>query len=364
MTVQDAFLAFALAVAVAAVGGTAGWLLLNRHARQWSLRPALVVLIATPVAVMVVGVSIAAALMLLSGHALVVLLAVTAAAALAAVGAGVVLGARVERLADAHRRLAEAHDREQATEAGRRELLAWVGHDLRAPLASIRAMAEAIEDDVVTDPATVHDYLRRIRQQTDRLSRMVTDLLDLSRLNTGGLQPDPHAVAVGPVATEVLAASEPLAHRRGVHLDVNVVGAPMAWADQGQLFRVLTNLVANGLWHTPPGGRVRVSCTTDDRSVRLAVEDGCGGIPEADVPRVFETGFRGEAARTPGESAGSGIGLAIVRGVVEAHGGTISVSNVAEGCRFSVSLPRAADGDDGGATVPWPPSLATGDSSG
>jgi signal transduction histidine kinase len=310
------------------------------------LRAALAVLIGTPVVVMAVGVSMAAALMVVSGNALALLLAVTATAAVTSIAAGAVLAARIERLDDAHRQLAEARERDLAAEAGRRELLTWVSHDLRAPLAAIRAMVEALDDGVVTDPVTVRDYHLGIRRQVDRLSRMVGDLFELSRINGAALDLDPEAVAVDALLAEAMATGESLARRRAVRLTSDVVGHPVALIDHRQLVRVLTNLIANAVRHTSEGGQVRISGAARGDEVVLAVTDGCGGIAEGDLARVFDTGFRGEAARTPRQDGGSGIGLAIARGIVEAHGGAISVRNVEGGCRFEVRLPAAASSED------------------
>jgi signal transduction histidine kinase len=298
-------------------------------------------LVGTPVLVVTVGVSAAAALMIVSGRVLAVLLTSTAAAAVTAAATGWVLAARVQRLADAHRRLTEARDRERAIESGRRELMAWISHDLRAPLASIRAMIDAIDDGVVTDQATVEEYHQRIGLQVDRLSRMVADLFELSRITTGRLEFHPQPVDLEAVVTKVVGAHDSLARSLGVRLHTEVVGCPIADADHRHLVRVLTNLVSNGLRHTPAAGAVALHCIPRNGMVVLSVRDGCNGIPQRDLPHVFDTGYRGDPARTPHVGSGSGLGLAIVRSLIEAHGGTISVSNVQGGCRFDIHLPAA-----------------------
>jgi signal transduction histidine kinase len=346
ITGQDVMVIVALAAGVAGLGTAVGWRLLTRRTRVWSMRAALAVLVGTPVAVMAVGISTAAALMIVSGHVLFVLLASTAAAALTAAATGWVLAARVERLADSHGRLTEAHDRERAVESGRRELVAWVSHDLRAPLASIRAMIEAMEDGVVTDPATVSDYHQRIRLQVDRLARMVGDLFELSRITTGALDLHPEAVDLRAVVHEVAIANDSLALSLDVRLVMEVSGRPVVTADHRHLVRVLTNLVGNGLRHTRAGGRVAVSGTVDHGVVVLSVRDECGGIPEADLAHVFDTGYRGEPARTPRAGSGTGLGLTIVRSLVEAYGGAIAVRNVSGGCVFDVRLAVAGAGDE------------------
>ena len=224
---QDVLVVTTLAAAVAVLGTGVGWLLLNRRARRWSMRAALAVLVGTPVLVVTVGVSAAAALMIVSGHVLAVLLTSTAAAAVTAAATGWVLAARVQRLADAHRLLTETHDRERAIESGRRELVAWISHDLRAPLASIRAMIDAMDDGVVTDQVTVEGYHQRIGLQVDRLSRMVADLFELSRITTG--RPELHAqpVDIEAVVSEVVSAHYSLARSLRVRLLSEVVGHPV-----------------------------------------------------------------------------------------------------------------------------------------
>jgi signal transduction histidine kinase len=338
---QDVLVVTALAAGIAVLGTGVGWLLLNRRTRRWSMRAALAVLVGTPVLVVAVVVSAAAALMIVSGHVLAVLLTSTAAAAVTAAATGWVLAARVQRLADAHRRLAETRDRERAIESGRRELVAWISHDLRAPLASIRAMIDAMDDGVVTDQATVEGYHQRIGLQVDRLSRMVADLFELSRITTGRLEFHAQPVNIEAVVSEVIGAHDSLARSLRVRLRSEVVGHPVADADHRHLVRVLTNLVSNGLRHTPAAGSVTVQCAPHDGMVVLSVRDGCNGIPQQDLPRVFDTGYRGEPARTPHVGSGSGLGLAIVKSLVEAHGGTISVTNVQGGCAFDIHLPGA-----------------------
>jgi len=349
ISAQDVLVVSALSAIVAGLGTGLGWLLLNRQVRRWSLPAALATLVWTPVLVMAVGVSAAAALMIVSGHVLVVLLTSTVAAAMTAAATGWVLAARVQRLADAHRRLTEARDHERAVEAGRRELVGWISHDLRAPLASIRAMIDAVDDGVVTDDATVEDYHQRIRLQIDRLSRMVADLLELSRITTGRLDLHSSAVDVEDVVTEVVAAHDSLAQGLGVRLWTEVIDRPSVHADHRHLVRVLTNLVGNGLRHTPGAGSVILRCARDGDAVVLSVRDGCGGIPRQDLPHVFDTGYRGEPARTPDVGSGSGLGLAIARSLVEAHGGTIDVTNVDGGCRFDIHLPASDTSTRGGS---------------
>lgn len=240
-------------------------------------------------------------------------------------------------LDEAYGRLAAAHTREQALEASRRELVAWVSHDLRTPLAGLRAMAEALEDEVVADAATVRRFHGRIRVEVDRLSEMVDDLFELSRIHAGVLRLSRRRVGLDDLVADVLAGSEALARAKGVRLEGRAgPGVPLQ-ADATELGRALRNVVVNAIRHTPGDGTVEVRCGLEDGRACVTVSDACGGIPDEDLPRVFEVAFRGEQARSPG--GGAGLGLAIARGIVEAHAGEIGVTNTGPGCRFVISLP-------------------------
>ncbi|MFF2073590.1 sensor histidine kinase [Kitasatospora sp. NPDC058162] len=262
-------------------------------------------------------------------------------------------------LAATSARLAEARARSQALDTSRRELIAWISHDLRTPLAGLRAMAEALEDGVAEHP---QDYLRRMRTEVERLTGMVDDLFELSRIQAGALALSVSRVSVYDLVDEALAGAHPLARQRGVRLEGGPVAAEPVEVDSGEITRVLGNLLVNAIRSTPEDGVVAVSARREADEVVLAVTDGCGGIPEPDLPRVFETGWRGSAARTPrsadrgspggpGErteaggaglgGSGAGLGLAIVRGIVEAHAGHARVRNVAGGCCFEIVLPAA-----------------------
>ncbi len=246
------------------------------------------------------------------------------------------LAALSRELDAARARLAESRAREAALETSRRELVAWVSHDLRSPLAGIRAMAEALEDGVAEDPAR---YRKQIRMEVDRLAGMVDDLFELSVINAGALKLSLDRISLSDLVSDTLAGADALARERGVllrgHADRNIA----VRADSRELSRLMTNLVVNAIRHTPSDGCVEIRLEAHDGRARIAVTDGCGGIPEADLPRVFDVAWRGTNARTPGPDGGAGLGLAIVRGIVEAHAGEVTVANIAGGCRFEVSLP-------------------------
>jgi len=237
---------------------------------------------------------------------------------------------------------------ERTAETSRRQLVAWVSHDLRTPLAGIRAMSEALEDAVVVNPTEITEYARRISSETTRLSMMVDDLFELSRINAGAL-----ALTFGPLSTEDLVTqametAAPAARQRGVHLTASSVeaGWPTVQGSDPELIRVLRNLLVNAIRHTPSDHTIEVIAGQTADYAWLAVQDECGGIDPDDLPRVFDVAFRGAAARSPraamATETGAGLGLAIARGLVQAHGGDINVRNHGHGCRFEVRLPVPA----------------------
>ena len=245
-------------------------------------------------------------------------------------------------LAATRERLANAQQRARALEDSRRELVAFLSHDLRTPLAGLRALTEGLEDGVLEDrPAA----LRQMRQTVDRMTGLVGDLFELSRLHA------PSATAVPPrsmvslveLAHDVTGELAAHAARRDVQLRLDVPAGDDRLAVRGnadELARAVTNLVGNAIRHTPRGGTVIVTTRrADDGRIEVAVTDGCGGIAAPDLARVFDVGWRATPERGTPDDAGAGLGLAIAKGVIEAHAGSIAVENVAGGCRFGVRLP-------------------------
>lgn len=322
------------------------------------------------------GVVAVAQAMYVSGHDLVVLVSVAAVAALVSLGVALLLGRTITRnsaslrsmtralgdgerpdatpvaagsaefaalaaeLAESGRRLAEARDEVAALDASRRELVAWISHDLRAPLASLRAMAEALEDGMAEEPDRFH---RQMRAQVDHLSAMVDDLFELSKIHSGALRLTMEPVSLYDLVSDAVAELGPLARSRSVTLREAGSGEPIVSGDPRELARVVGNLLINAIQHSPAGSEISVAARHEDEHVVLTVEDAGGGIPEHDLPKIFEAGWRGTPSRTPSTAEGSpgaGLGLAIVQGIVEAHAGEISVRNVPGGCRFDVRLPR------------------------
>ncbi|HEX3931081.1 MAG TPA: HAMP domain-containing sensor histidine kinase [Nocardioides sp.] len=246
-----------------------------------------------------------------------------------------------EELRNTSEKLAESRERELTLEQSRRELVSWVSHDLRTPLAGLRAMTEALEDGLADDPARYH---LQMRSEVDRMVRMVDDLFELSRIHAGVLRISPQAVALGDVVSEALAGADSVAQARGVRLGGYVDEDVLVTADPASLSRVVSNLLMNAIRHTPPDGVVEVRGRAVPDGVELSVTDACGGLKDDELSRVFDVGWQGSAARTPAHDnaaggAGAGLGLAIVKGIVEAHLGNVAVSNHEPGCRFLVTLP-------------------------
>ncbi|XRQ09518.1 sensor histidine kinase [Actinomadura welshii] len=351
----------ALAVAAVALG-------VLHVLRRRSIATQLIVVSAATVLSTISGILVISVLMLLNDHDRAVVLAVLTSAGVVAMAVSVFLGRRLvaanrtvvdavragrfrspsahlpaelaelsRELEAAYDRLAASHEREQALETSRRELVAWVSHDLRTPLAGLRAMAEALEDEVVADRGTVQRYHGRIRVEVERLTEMVDDLFELSRIHAGALRLSRQRVGLADLVAEAVAGAEALARAKGVRLRGDVREGLPVEADAGELGRALRNLVVNAIRHTPSDGSVEIVGEVRGGEARVTVADACGGIPEHDLPRVFDVAFRGEAARTPG--GGAGLGLAIARGIVEAHAGEIGVANDGPGCRFEVRLP-------------------------
>jgi signal transduction histidine kinase len=366
---RDTWLVLAIAGAWSAAVGLVG-VMLARALRRRSVRWAAVLLTAVAVVGVVAGVVGTARAMFLSSHDLQVVILVCVASGLVTAGFALWLGQRVvasaRTLRDAARRFGEhgeftgttegplefdavaaelarssdrlrdAAERERQLETSRRELVAWVSHDLRTPLAQIRAMAEALEDGIAEDPARYH---AQMRTQVDRMVSMVDDLFELSRINAGSLQLTLETVDLGDVVSEAIAGAAPVARAKHVRIDGTVEEGALVRGDPSALARVMGNLVMNAVRHTPEDGVVEIRGSTDSGQVELVVADECGGIPSADLERVFDVGWRGSHARTPDSRSGAGLGLAIVRGLVEAHLGTVAVANTGEGCRFVVRLP-------------------------
>lgn len=251
------------------------------------------------------------------------ILLVLAAVAAAAVAAGLAV-----------RQSMEERMRRQVEEA-RRGLVAAASHDLRTPLASLRLLVEAIDDGVAGEDRD--RYLGEIRTHVAVLSDLIDDLFELSRIEAGDISWTMRQVELGDLIGDTVAAFRAAAEARGVHLAAELPGGKVvAEADAEKVQRVLFNLIQNAIRHTPADGSVTVRAKGGPGGVEVEVADSGEGIPAAEGERVFEAFYRGDSAR--GED-GAGLGLAISRAIVEAHGGRIWLEDAQPGTRVRFTLP-------------------------
>jgi signal transduction histidine kinase len=253
-------------------------------------------------------------------------------------------------------RLEQADADERALDAARRDLVAWASHDLRTPLASLRAMLDALADGVVSDPESVARYLQQSQSEISRMSALIDDLFELAQMDAGNLVLRGEASSLSDLISDTLEGFSARALARQVQLTGSVdPRIDPVWMAPDKISRVLRNLVENAIRHTPPGGQIEVRAEpgSGDAGAKVAVKvrDTGEGIPLADLPRVFDRFYRGDAARTRGQagegrlSGGAGLGLAIAKGLVEAHGGQISIeSTLGKGTTVEFTLPRQPPG--------------------
>ncbi len=235
--------------------------------------------------------------------------------------------------------LQETELKQQELDTLRRDLVAWAGHDLQTPLASVRAIIEALADGVVDDPESVQRYLRTAQLNIQSLSDLIDDLFQMSQLDAGGLPLDCADNSLSDLISDTLESFSELAKQQGVRLGGSVTeGVDPVYMDAQRIGRVLSNLVSNALNHTPEGGSVEVLASPSSEAIMVEVIDGGQGIPPEVLPRVFDRFYRGEKSRNR-TSGGAGLGLAIAKGIVEAHGGQIGVESEPGRTRFFFTLP-------------------------
>ncbi len=239
--------------------------------------------------------------------------------------------------------LEKADEMRRELEEARRHLVAAISHDLRTPIGSIGAMVEAINDRVVTDVETVDRYLRAMQGEVARLGKLIDDLFELSQLEAGALTLRIEPGSLRDLLSDTLESLQPQALAKGVRLSGHVDSdLPPVTMDTARIQRVLDNLVQNAIRHTPRDGIIVLEAQEEAEAVRVDVIDSGQGVSPGDLSHIFERFYRGEKSRTRNHG-GAGLGLAIAKGLVEAHGGRIWVQNVPRsGARFSFLLPKAA----------------------
>jgi signal transduction histidine kinase len=237
-------------------------------------------------------------------------------------------------------RLQETARKQQELDSLRRELVAWAGHDLRTPLASVRAIVEALADGMVEDPETQQRYLATARRDIQNLSALIDDLFEMAQFDAGGLKLEREPSSLADLISDTLESFSELAARQDVRLEGSLSpGLGHVLMDVQSIGRVLDNLVSNALGHTPAGGRVSITAAPLKGGARVEVADTGEGIPAEVLPHVFDRFYRGDQSRNRA-TGGAGLGLAIAKGIVEAHGGEIGVESIpGRGARFYFTLP-------------------------
>jgi len=233
-----------------------------------------------------------------------------------------------------------ADKKQRELEQLRADLIAWVGHDLQTPLSSMRAILEALEDGMVDDPQTIKRYLNTAQRDVRSLSVLIDDLFQMAQLNAGGIPLDRAKSSLADLISDTLESFSELALRQRVKLEGSVeANIDPDFMDTQRIGRVLNNLIGNALRYTPEQGEVKVHAWRTGAGVEVTVSDSGEGIRAEDLPHIFESFYRGEKSRSRA-TGGAGLGLAISRGIVQAHGGEITVqSEPGNGSRFAFTLP-------------------------
>jgi len=226
-------------------------------------------------------------------------------------------------------------------ETMRRDFIANLSHELRTPIASLKALGETLCDGAIDQPSTARDFVGKMNVEVDRLAQMVQEMGDLSRIESGEAPLKRSPVNIADIAARVVERLQAQADRAGLQMKLDIAsGLPSVSADEGRIEQVLVNLIHNAIKFTPPGGRIDVTAKADADKLIVAVSDTGVGISSDDLPRVFERFYKADRARAGG---GTGLGLAIAKHVVEAHGGQIGVESVeGRGATFSFTIPLAS----------------------
>ncbi|MEX2274110.1 MAG: HAMP domain-containing sensor histidine kinase [Actinomycetota bacterium] len=250
--------------------------------------------------------------------------------------AGLELNTLASTLDEMALRLGVATERDREIDATRRDLMTAVSHDLRTPLASLRAMIEAIDEGIVEDAPSMRRYASEMRRSITALSSMVDDLFELAQLDAGAIEQETRRARLDDVVRSAVATVSPQVSEKGLVLEMRLVGAEDA-ACSPRLERVLQNLLMNAVRHTPADGSVQIAARRHEGTLEVAVSDTGEGIAPEDLDRVFDPFFRSDPARSGG---GAGLGLALAKRIVETLGGTIRADASPEvGARFAVEVP-------------------------
>jgi signal transduction histidine kinase len=241
----------------------------------------------------------------------------------------------------------EMADKLHASQVSQRDFVANVSHELKTPLTSVQGFAQAILDGTASSAEDQKNAAQVIYDEAGRMHRMVLDLLDLARLDAGTADLTRERLELADLLQRVVEKFTPQSREAQVALVVRIEPLPAMIGDGDRLVQVFTNLVDNALKHTPPGGKVTLLAKSVDEQAEVSVEDTGTGIPPDELSRIFERFYQMDKARQGGPRHGAGLGLAIAREIVHAHGGEMTAtSQVGHGSRFSVRLPFAKPDDE------------------
>jgi two-component system sensor histidine kinase VicK len=235
---------------------------------------------------------------------------------------------------------------QEKLERSRREFVADVSHELRTPLTTIKSYLEALEDGALDDPALAHKFVGVTRNETERMIRLVNDLLQLSRLDSRQWIVTKERTDIVDMLDEVADRFSVQTQNRNIRIHIQAEsGVRYAWLDRDQIDQVLDNLVSNAVKYTPDGGTIRIAAGRRGDKLQVYVEDNGIGIPKKDLERIFERFYRVDKARSRG-MGGTGLGLSIAREIIKAHGGTIEMeSEVNKGTKVTFTIPLEEGGD-------------------
>jgi two-component system phosphate regulon sensor histidine kinase PhoR len=219
----------------------------------------------------------------------------------------------------------------------RREMVGNISHEFRTPLAGIKAMVETLQDVAVDDKEVTRDFLSRIEVEVDRMTQLVAELTELSRIETGKAELELEPIDINSLVEEAIVQLKTQAERRNLSIEMSLGSIRAVPADKERLRQVMVNLIHNAIKFNRPGGSIKISTESSEASVFVEVSDTGTGIARRDLPHIFERFYKADKSRA---GQGSGIGLAIAKHVVESHGGKITVrSEEGKGATFSFSLP-------------------------
>lgn len=245
------------------------------------------------------------------------------------------------QLAEVSKKVDAARAELELLDSARRRFFAWISHDLRTPLTAVRALAESIEEGASDAPEL---FAGEVRAQVQTMSRMVDDLFELSKLTSGAVQLKTQQVELLDIVSDAVADVAAAASRHDVRIVERGVAGHVLWADPHQLGRIIVNLLTNAVRHAPGDSEIVITVhEIDDRRLVLGIIDQGAGVAVEDLDRMFEVGWRADAARTAvvdeGVASGAGLGLSIARGLARAHGGDVHAERITGGFRMNVTLP-------------------------